>query len=173
MVMNHLSDDAIQDYLDGNISSRERRDVQSHLEECEQCRDLVASYQDVLAMLEKDQDFELSKNFIRKVFRQTHKRAIGSLQFGLMQIFITLAAAIVIINVVLTYVKVDTLAATAKTTSNAFKSLGPQLGVPFQNLLTKIHFDRFFIVLVIIGFVGLYLLDRFVLQPRFKPALDR
>ena len=169
MVMNHLSDDNIQDYLDGNISSRERVDVQRHLEECGQCRDLVASYQDVFVALEKDTDFELHKNFTRKVIRQTHKHAIGSLQFGLMQVFFSLAAIIAVINVVLIYVQVDTLESTAKTTVDSFRSFALQMGTPFQNLLAKIHFDGFF-VLLIVGFVGLFLLDRFVLQPKFRPS---
>ncbi|MBN1465177.1 zf-HC2 domain-containing protein [candidate division KSB1 bacterium] len=173
MMMNHLNDDTMQDYLDGNISAREREEVRQHLEECEQCRDLLASYQDVFAALEREPDFELPKNFTRKVIRQTHKRAIGSLQFGLLQIFFILAAAIAVINVVLTYVQVDTFTATAKTTADAFKDLAQQLGVPMQSALTKIHFNGFFIVILLVGFVGLYLLDRFLLQPRFKPVADQ
>ncbi|MBN1561125.1 hypothetical protein JW998_12800, partial [candidate division KSB1 bacterium] len=98
-----------------------------------------------------------------------HKRAIGSLQFGLMQIFFTLAAAIAVINVVLAYVQVDTLTATAKTTSSAFKSLALELVSPFENVLAKTQLNGIFVLLVV-AFAGLFLLDRLVLQPRFRPS---
>ena len=133
----------------------------------------MASYQELYIELGDESEFELSKNFTRRVLRQTHKHAVGSLQFGLTQIFLSLAAIIVVINVVLTYGQVDAFTGSAKTTYNALEGLIPELTTPLGEVFSKLHFGGFYVVLTVIGFLGLVLLDRFVLQPRFKQPSRR
>ena len=96
--------------------------------------------------------------------------AVGSLQFGLMQIFFVLAALIVVINVVLTYAQVDTFAVTAQKTSDAFSSVISMMVSAFDNLFGAIQFEGFYIVLAVTSLLILFLIDRFVLQPRFKTS---
>jgi len=168
MLTNHLNDDLIQEYLDGSMAMDQKMRIQQHLDTCEECRDMLASYQDIFEILESDIEFELPKNFTRKVLRQTHKHAVGSLQFGLMHIFFGLAAIIVLINVVPNYAHVDTFVATANATWDAFKNLIPPISNISKSLMSKIQFDGINIVLAAFGLLGLFLIDRFVLKPRFK-----
>ena len=87
-----------------------------------------------------------------------------------MQLFFALAAIIVVINVVFYYVQVDTLATTVESTTNAFRQILPMITSTLGGFISKIQFPGFNVVLAVIGLAGLFLLDRLVLQPRFRAS---
>jgi hypothetical protein len=168
MVTHHLNDDQIQQYLDDTLPLQERSAVKNHLKNCQTCQDAIASYQEVFEALGTGENFELSKNFARKVLRQTHKQAVGELQFGLMQVFFVLAAVIALSHVMVTYVNIENFAGTAQTTSKSFSALFGLLGAAMGNLFDNIQFDGSYIVFAVVGLIALFAIDRLVLQPHFK-----
>jgi anti-sigma factor RsiW len=169
-MVNHLNDEAVQNYLDGQINTMERAAIRQHIESCDECRHKVAAFQELFSQLERDIDFELSKNFTKQVLKKTHKEAIGSVQFGLTQLFFALAAAIVVIYVVQYYVQVENFAATAQATSNSFQKIFSIIVSAFEGIANSVQFDGMYVVLAIIGLIGLFIFDRFILQPRFRPS---
>lgn len=169
-MIDHLNDETIQNYVDGNVTASERAAIRQHIESCSECRDHVTEYQEVFNFLQNDIGIELSKNFTKQVLKKTHKAAIGSLQFGLMQLFFLLAAVIVAINVVVYYVQVEQIVETAKAFSVSFQQIFSTFISAFQGIANKVQFDGIYIVLIIIGLLGLFAVDRFILQPRFRPS---
>ena len=170
MVTQHLNDDQIQRYLDGTLPPGETSTFKTHLKKCPACHDAVASYQEVFEALSTEENFELSKNFTRKVLRQTHKQAVGALQFGLMQVFFVLAAIIAVSHVVVTYVNIEKFAGTAQATSKSFSALFGLLATTMDNFLSKVQFDGSYIIFAVVGLIALFILDRLVLQPRFRTS---
>ncbi len=167
-MVNHLDEKRIQDFLDKNLNTVERAAIRQHIDQCDVCRDKVHAMQHLYSILEEDTDFELPKNFTARVLKKTHQYAMGSLQFGLLQLFFVLATIIVAINVMLSYVQVNKFVQTAETTSASFREIFTIFASLFGNIYEKIQFDGFYIVLIFIGLLGLFALDRFILQPRFK-----
>lgn len=170
MLASHLHDDQIQAYLDESLPPTDKPAIQAHLRSCADCRRAVASYQQLFAVLEQEEEFELSKNITRKILRQTHKQAVGALQFGLLNIFFVLAALIALSHVLLTYANIENVAKTAKVTTSAFKPLFTLIITAFENWGDKIQFDGLYLVPALIGLLGLFMLDRLVLRSRFKTS---
>ncbi|MGB2982199.1 MAG: zf-HC2 domain-containing protein, partial [Candidatus Zixiibacteriota bacterium] len=69
MSLKHLTDEEIQNYLDGNLSRDIALLTERHLETCPLCREAVKQYQGVYAGLDKEEGFELSKGFAKSVVK--------------------------------------------------------------------------------------------------------
>ena len=169
-MVNHLNDAAVQAYLDANIDAIERAAVRQHIESCEKCRSKVAAFQDLFSHLEQDIDFDLSKNFTKRVLKKTHKEAIGSIQFGLLQLFFALAAAIVVIYAVKYYIPADEFISIAQETSASFQNIINIVISAFEGAAEETQFDGIYFALAIIGLIGLFILDRLVLHTRFRTS---
>jgi hypothetical protein len=70
--LRHLTDEEIQDYLDGNIPE-ENKYVQEHLRTCERCRKALLEYQSLYLGLKKDHGFELPGSFPKTVISKLPK----------------------------------------------------------------------------------------------------
>jgi hypothetical protein len=73
--LRHLTDEEIQDYLDGNIPE-ENKYVQEHLRTCERCRKALLGYQNLYLGLKKEQGFELPSNFPKTVISKLPEEEI-------------------------------------------------------------------------------------------------
>lgn len=62
----HLTDDEIQDFLDGNILHGET-DLRHHLDTCEICTAALEQYKMLTVGLQKDPEFHLPRNFARSI----------------------------------------------------------------------------------------------------------
>ncbi len=76
MSIEHLTDEEMQRYLDGNISV-ENDEIRGHLEICQTCQDALELYRQVYAGLTDDRDLLLPGDFARRVTRELepHERA--------------------------------------------------------------------------------------------------
>jgi hypothetical protein len=67
MPVTHLTDEEIQDYLDGNLSHQSKVFLEAHLETCELCQATLKQYQSLYVGLKQDQEFDLPKTFAKSV----------------------------------------------------------------------------------------------------------
>ncbi len=74
MELKHLSDEEIQDYLDGSLSSA-NREIKEHLETCQLCKAVLEEYRKVYAELRVDKGFELSQGFANSVISKLPQKA--------------------------------------------------------------------------------------------------
>ena len=56
--MKHLTDEEIQNYLDGNIPG-EMDNIKKHLDSCVLCRENLAVYENIYVELENESEFQL------------------------------------------------------------------------------------------------------------------
>jgi predicted anti-sigma-YlaC factor YlaD len=63
MLINHLDDNMIQEYLDGNATAM----IRNHLEQCSACRENLRDYQNLYKRLQDDSPHEFKSDFAEKV----------------------------------------------------------------------------------------------------------
>ena len=167
MQLKHLTDEEIQDFLDGNLSREIALLTERHLETCRLCREAVKQYQSIYAGLDDDEGFDLSKGFARSVVNTLPEQREAKSPFGLLNIFLTILGVIVAAGVTIRYVDLRPL-------GSALSHIlpGPQLGsgiVAFvENLLIGLNGNLGLLILGVLTLVVIGGLDRFFLQPRYK-----
>ncbi|MFQ5823129.1 MAG: anti-sigma factor family protein [bacterium] len=72
MALRHVTDEEIQEYLDGKLSM-ENRWIPTHLENCEFCKKQLSQYQNLYVALNREINFSLSPNFSESVIARIHK----------------------------------------------------------------------------------------------------
>lgn len=170
MLSDHLNDDLIQEFLDGNLSVFERQQFEKHVQNCDKCRWRMEEFEELFSELNEQPEIQLSRSFTKKVVKKTRKEFVGSLQFGLMQIFFTLAFIIIAINVLFYYVELDTLKSDVQNTVNATFGFIPKMLSVFQGLLGGITSHTRYALFAAIILLMLLVADRLVFQNKHKNA---
>jgi hypothetical protein len=167
MQLKHLTDEEIQDFLDGNLSRDITLLTERHLETCPLCREAVKQYQSVYAGLDEEEGFELSKGFSKSVVKMLPAEGKAKSSFGILNIFLTISAVIVAAGVTIRYVDLRPL-------GSALSHLlpGPQLGsgvVAFiEEFLIGLNGNLGLLILGVLTLVIIGGLDRFLLQPKHR-----
>ncbi|RPH92337.1 MAG: hypothetical protein EHM72_17545 [Calditrichaeota bacterium] len=170
-VVTHLNDERVQELLDGQFPIFERREIEEHLKSCDACRERVSQYEELYSTLETAPDTELSRSFARTVLRKTNIEEIGSVQFGLTQVFAALAAVIVVVNTLLYFIEWNSLKGIAAVIGKSLIAFVPALSKSGSTTLQDVDIkgSLVFIVGAVILFL-LFLFDRYLLQPRFRSS---
>ena len=169
MQLKHLTDEEIQDYLDGNLSRDIALLTERHLETCPLCREAVKQYQGVYAGLDEDKGFDLSKGFAKSVVKMLPAEEEAKSSLNLLNIFLAILGIIVAAGVTVRYVDLRPL-------GSALSHLlpGPQLGsgvVAFvEDLLIGLNGNVGLLIAAVFTFLIIGGLDRFLLQPRYRRA---
>jgi len=167
MQLKHLTDEEIQDFLDGNLSEEITVSIRRHLEGCALCRQTVKQYQSVYSGLGREEGFELSKGFAKSVVKMLPAQRGARSSFGLLNVCLTVLAVIVAAGVTIRYVDLRPL-------GSALSHLlpGPQLGSGMlafvEDLLIGLNGNLGFLILGVLTLVIIGGLDRFLLQPRYR-----
>lgn len=167
MQLQHLTDEEIQDYLDGNLSEDNALLARQHLETCPLCRKAVKQYQSIYVRLEDDQGFELSKGFARSVVNKLPAEAEAKSYSGIINIILAVMGIVVSLGITLRYVDLKPL---GRALSDFIP--GPDLGTGLldllEGLLVGLNGNVGFLIVALLVFFLVAGLDRFVLQPRYK-----
>jgi hypothetical protein len=165
MQLKHLTDEEIQDFLDGNLSDEITLSIRRHLESCTLCRQTVKQYQSVYSGLGREEGFELSKGFVKSVVKMLPAQGETKSPFGLLNACLTILAVIVAAGVTIRYVDLRPL-------GSALSHLlpGPQLGSGMlafvEDFLIGLNGNLGFLILGVLTLVIIGGLDRFLLQPK-------
>jgi len=94
MTSRHLTDEEIQDYLDGNLQS-ENRLSEEHLQTCQLCQNTMEEYNRLYEELKVDEGFELSPGFLESVLSRLKKEKASTSSLSLAEILILGMMAVV------------------------------------------------------------------------------
>ena len=81
MAIDHLTDDMLQEYIDGSPQNRE--ELQAHLADCPQCREHLAEYKKLSGYLAIEPNFELSADFAHTVASAVEEDSTEKILFKL------------------------------------------------------------------------------------------
>jgi hypothetical protein len=167
MQLEHLTDEEIQDYLDGDLSGDMASLAHEHLEVCPQCREALKQYQSMYVGLEDDTGFELSKGFARTVVRRLPAQAEAKSYSRILNVLLVVLGVAVSLGVTLYYIDLRPL---GKTLSNFLP--GPELGAGLldllEGLLVGLNGNVEFLAIALLIFFLVAGLDRLVFQPRYR-----
>ncbi len=167
MQLQHLTDEEIQDYLDGNLSGDVASLILQHLEVCHRCREAVKQYQSVYIQLEDDKGFQLSKGFARSVVNKLPAEGEAKSYSGIINILLVVLGIVVSLGVTLQYVDLKPL---GKALSDFLP--GPELGAGLldlvEGLLVGLNGNVEFLMVALLIFLLVVGLDRLVFQPKYR-----
>ncbi len=98
--MRHLTDEELQDYLDGNLLWEQRGVFGRHLEVCAVCRNEMRQYQSLRSELRAEPPgFQLSHKLSRAVLSNIQTESLGAVHGLLWQLFLSLLGLVVCLNI--------------------------------------------------------------------------
>jgi len=95
MAIRHLTDDEIQDHLDGNLTPKNRF-VQDHVKTCEFCRKALAEYKSLYLELKDDRGFKLSRGFAQGVISKIPKQPAAKSRFSYVQALLVILGIVAV-----------------------------------------------------------------------------
>ena len=61
---------ALSDYIDGDVSSRLRADMQEHFRDCKHCTAILDGTQNIIRLVSDDRIFELPPSFAGRLYER-------------------------------------------------------------------------------------------------------
>lgn len=164
-MLKHLTDEEIQDYLDGNIISQNEL-IEGHLENCELCQDNLQKYRKLYAELARDVNFALSPHFAETVISKLPQRKASLFGLSLAEI---LTIGITVPFMLFPFIYLISRSFMTQSFTRIAFSFSNSMS-KFWNLVKAFSEEQYFSILFLAGCVLLvvYLVDKFFLQNRFK-----
>ncbi len=156
--MKHLSEDQIQDFLDGN-SPTSKNLVERHIRACPACKKIYLNYQNLFVGLKQDPGFQLSPDFTHSVISRLPQAAEAKARFQLSDIFIGITAIAALMGALIYFIDIS-IFSDLITKIRSLASIGKSLTASDGGLM-------------VIGLAGLTLLftatlDWLLVEPRPK-----
>ncbi len=104
MATEHLTDEQIQNYLDGNLPHDQLSILTAHIQSCPNCQSELAQYQELYAELKEDVSFDLSMNFSNDVIKTVQAEAKRAYMARLWNLLLPVIGIAVGIGVMIYYV---------------------------------------------------------------------
>jgi anti-sigma factor RsiW len=164
MQLKHLTDDEIQDYLDGNLPEEKTLSIKRHLDSCPACRQALRQYQTLYEDLQEDKGFELSKGFARAVLQQIPTEPEAQSRFSFLNTLLVVLGILIPLGVTLYYLDLGTL---GRTLSHIL--LEPLGG--FEDLLVSLNGSLGLAACAILTLIVIFGLDRLIARPKYKHLL--
>lgn len=158
MAVKHLSDEQIQDFLDGNMVLSDKS-LKGHLESCRVCKKTLSYYQNLYLGLKQEPEFQLPSNFAHTVITRLPQMEKAQARFKFWDIFVAVSGIAALIGALIYFIDIkifaDLIAKVSSMTS-------------FAKSLTDLNGG-----LVVLGLAGLTLLftatlDWLLVEPRPK-----
>ncbi|OGC79676.1 MAG: hypothetical protein A2145_04490 [candidate division Zixibacteria bacterium RBG_16_40_9] len=106
MAVKHLSEDQIQDFLDGN-SPTSKNLVERHIRACPACKKIYGHYQNLFVGLKQDPGFQLSPDFASSVISRLPQAAQAKVRFQLSDIFIGITGIAALIGALIYFIDIN------------------------------------------------------------------
>jgi hypothetical protein len=168
MSLRHLTDEELQEYLDGNLSPENELSFKTHLEFCPLCQGSLKQYQSLYVGLANDKGFDLSKNFAESVVLRLPEEAKAKSRFNYSNIFWTILGIIITAGIIFYYIDLKPL---GKAISNTFipqYEFGSVLVASIKSFLSGLNGNIGLLIFAGLTLLIIAALDRALVQPKYK-----
>jgi hypothetical protein len=161
MMDDHLTDEEIQDILDGNRSQVEPS-RKHHLETCDTCQQTLKQYRALYAHLESDTGFKLPKHFAKSVVAKLTSESSSPFSFPASEVIIIVAGIAIALGAAFLFVDLKPFFNFIARISLPRLGFNASFMAPIKNMLSDLNGS-----LILLPFAGLALLsvalfDRFI-----------
>ncbi len=168
MPVTHLTDQDIQDYLDGNLSHSSRVFAEAHLETCEFCRETLKQYQSLYVGLKQDQGFDLPRSFAKSVVAKLPLAQKAESGFNYSDILLGVLAILITAFTSLSYLDLGLLGKTLTHIPLPQFELGTTLVEAAKGLVAALQGNLSLLVVGILVLLVTGALDRILFQPLLR-----
>lgn len=168
MAIRHLTDEEIQDYIDGNLST-ENRFAQSHLKTCEICQKALAEYKSLYLGLKDDKGFKLPSTFAKSVVSEFLKVPATKSRSNYAEIFLVTMGLVVAGFAAFYFIDLKPLGETiARILLPQFHFVSESF-LSMRSLLTQLNINISLLVFSGLTLLIIGALDHILFHPRRKP----
>jgi hypothetical protein len=164
MQLKHLTDDEIQNYLDGNLPEEKTLWIKHHLESCSACRQALEQYKSLYEGLQEEKGFELSKGFAKTVLKQIPTEPETESHFSFLNTLLVVLGIMVPLGVILYLLDLGSL-------GRAFSQIVLKPLGGFEDLLVSLNGSLGLAACAILTLIVIFGLDRLIARPKYKHLL--
>lgn len=169
MNQKHLTDEQLQDYLDGNIS--ESDPIAIHVQNCSRCREALKLYEDLRLGLERETAIELSPGFADAVMDRLPEKLPTTLtatsgRFQIKDSLVLVAAAVALIATGLFFVGSDSLVNLLSEGIASPHLPENRLLADLGSFLSNLDISSVTILFAVLSFAGVGIIDRIIAHRR-------
>jgi len=164
--MKRLTDEQIQEYLDGNLSAAEKTLVEKVLQESPEQRKRLNHYKSLSMALSEDPGFELSPNFAHNVMVNMQKDGAEKVLFKFSQVILWLVGIATAIAVTIHFTNFQPVLEKFKTIGNDSSGIFNTFIASFKAFFESINVNPAFIGMIIVVLGAIFLIDRAITRVR-------
>jgi anti-sigma factor RsiW len=168
MSVEHLNDDEILEFLDGNLPAVERTSFEEHLSKCPVCREALKQYQNLYEGLSREEGFVLSKGFAESVVSRIETVAQEKPHISFATVFWTILGIFIGVVVIIKFVDWRTWGEAINKTVLSQFGFGSVLIDSIKTVLVVLNGNVGLVVAAVLALSLFATLDRFVLQPKYR-----
>ncbi|MCK4224599.1 MAG: zf-HC2 domain-containing protein, partial [candidate division Zixibacteria bacterium] len=165
MPVTHLTDEEIQEYLDGNLSHQKRIFLEAHLKTCELCQAALKQYQSLYVGLKQDQVFDLPKSFAKSIVAKLPMAEKAKSGFNYSDILLGILATIITALTASYYLDLGSLGRRLTHILLPHYEIGLRLLDAAKSLVTALQGNLSLLVVGILVLLVTGALDRILFQP--------
>ncbi len=167
MGLKHLSDDQLQDYLDGNLKEEA---VINHLDSCPLCRQKLKEYEQLYTALEIDEGFTLSPEFTSKVIARVVAEPVSARQTISSESILIIAGIIGSVAAVYFIAGAQKLLLMFNHVSALSKEMLTRTYEPITEILTRMDINPMLVCGAVLTLAAIGVLDYFHQRGKAKPT---
>jgi anti-sigma factor RsiW len=164
VAVNHLSDEEIQGYLEGDIPRS--TEISRHLKKCATCQQELQSYRQVYRALEQDSGFELSSGFAESVMGRLTVTSVSTSQNSLINSILIILGSIITLGITLYFANGAVVVEMFKGVSSGVTDIGAALIESFQSVTSSLGVRVDVLLFTLMLLLMFTLLDHILVRSR-------
>ncbi len=165
MEINHLTDEQIQDYIDGNPVVN-RQEIESHMEGCAKCAREMRHYRKLSMMLSSEPEFELAPDFASEVVAFMNEQGAEKFFHKLAQVTMWVAGAVVGLILLIQFTDFEEAFKGFTSGGEDGKGYFDVVVGAFQNLFAGSEANIAMIALAVAVIFTIFVIDRLISRAR-------
>ena len=166
--MTHLTDEELQNYLDGNISHNQESIFEQHIQGCKKCQAEFEHYQSLYTGLKEEKDFALSPGFSINVMKAVHAKAKHAWLARLWNVLLPLLGIAVGIGVTVYYVDFKPFIKAFGDSLNPSRYFDNTVLTSLTDVLSKLNVNLNLIVFAGLSLLVVILIDQLLSRHKTK-----
>jgi len=165
MGLEHLTDEQIQDYIDGNLTDN-LAEIEQHLESCQTCRNELAKYKVLTNALSEDIGFELSPDFASNVVSSVQEEGAEKFLYKISHVIMWVAGIMAGLALLIRFTDFEKAFVGFAQLGEQGKGITETISSAFSNLFANSGMNLHLIGMAALVLVGIFLVDRLIARAR-------